>query len=271
VEVDMRRAPPLQLLVARLASAAALVGGAAALAGCGSDPRYLAAPPIEVGSGPDGASAGMTRVGLPIEQESNADRMARDAMASALGAAVPYVRQGDLDVELEWTIKNLTDRPGQARVKLNGASELFAYVPVAFVIDPDQDQEPPPLAGNIPIDVGPDEVVSGVVREDTVREAALDLEQITRGGVNPFAAILTRNEDDPALTLVPEGVLAPRDRLAGLVRFDLTFVADRHMVLEWGVRVRDHRGLLHPDLAAAPVEELTPFDPADYAPPPPPE
>lgn len=251
--------------------ALALAGGLLA-AGCGSDPRYLASPaPIEVGNGPDGASSGMTTITLPIELESNADRMARDELAAALGAPVPYVRLGDLDVEIEWTIKNLTGEAGQARVNLTGANELYAYVPLAFVIDPDEDEEPPPLAGNIPIDVGPDAVVSGVLREDEVREASIDLEQITRGAVNPFAAILTRNEDDPGVTLVPEGVAAPFDRLGQMIRFDLTFVANRHMVLEWGVRVRDRRGVLHADLAAAPADELTPFAPVEFAPPPPPE
>jgi hypothetical protein len=258
--------------VAHGASLAALAALAGLAGGCGSDPRYLAAPgPIEVRNGPMGATTGTTSVTLPIEQESNADRMARDELAAALGAPVPYVRLGDLDVEIEWTIKNLTGEPGQARVNLTGANELFAYVPVAFVIDPDEDQEPPPLAGNIPIDVGADRVVSGTLREDALREASLDVELITRGGVNPFAAILTRNEDEEAVTLVPEGVAAPIDQLGQMIRYDLTFTADRHMVLEWGVRVRDRRGVLHDDLDAAPAGELTPFTPADYAPPAPPE
>lgn len=259
----MRSAPGLHLL----GRAAAIV-----LAACGSDPVWLPAPaPIEVGNGPMGAVTGTNTVTLPIAHESNADRMARVDMATALGAPVPYVRIGDLDVEIELTIKNLTAEAGQARVNLTGANELFAYVPGAFVFDPIRDREPPPLAGNIPIDVGPDAVVNRVLREDTLREASIDLEQITRGGVNPFAALLTRNEDDPAVTLVPEGVAAPIDRLGGLVRFDLTFVADHHMVVEWGVRVRDRRGLLHADLDAAPAEELTEFTPTDYTPPPPPE
>jgi hypothetical protein len=248
-----------------------VVVAALAAAACGSDPRYLPSPvAIEVGNGPDGARSGTSSLTLPIERESNADRMARDGLAAALGAPVPYVRLDDLDVELEYTIKNLTGEAGQARVNLTGASELFAYVPVAFVLDPDEDDEPPPLAGNIPIELGPDEVVSGVLREDQLREASLDLELITRGGLNPFAAILVRHEDEPAITLVPEGVTAPLDRLGHLIRFDVTFVADRHMVLEWAVRVRDRRGILHADLGAAPAEELTVFTPADYAPPPPP-
>lgn len=245
--------------------------GLAALAACASDPQYLASPaPIEVGATEESPFAGTTSITLPIEVETAADARAREAMATALGAPVPYVRLGDLDVEVEWTIKNLTGSAGQARVKLNGANELNAYEPLAFVVDPEEDREPPPLAGDVPIDVGPDAVVSGVLREDQLREASLDLELITRAGVNPFAAILTHNEDDPAVTVMPEGVAVPQDHLGQMIRFDLVFVADRHMVLEWTLRVRDHRGLLHPDLAAAATEELTAFDPAVYVPPPPP-
>lgn len=245
--------------------------GLAGLAACTSDPQYLPSPaPIEVGATDMSPFSGTTSITLPIELETAAAAREREAMAAALGAPVPYVRLGDLDVEVEWTIKNLTAVPGQARVKLNGANELNAYAPLAFVIDPDEDREPPPLAGDIPLDLGPDAVVSGVLREDQLREASLDLEQITRAGVNPFAAILTHNEDEPAVTVMPEGVAVPQDRLGQMIRFDLVFVANQHMVLEWALRVRDHRGLLHPDLGAAPAEELTVFDPAVFVPPPPP-
>ena len=247
------------------------LAGALALAACGGDPQYLASPaPIEVGNGPMGATSGMTSITLPVALETGPDRQARDRLAAALGAPVPYVRLGDLDVEIEWTIKNLTDEPGQARVRLTGANELNAYVPRAFVIDPDEDEEPPPLAGNIPLDIPASAVVSGVLREDTMREASIDLEQITRGGINPFAAILTRNEDDAVVTLVPEGVPAPLDRLGQMIRFDVGFTANRHMVMEWGLRIRDRRGLLHPDLDAASADDLTPFAPAIFMPPAPP-
>lgn len=248
-----------------------VVVAALPLTACASDPRYLPAPlSIEVGAGPMGATAGTSSVQLPIGLESTGDHDARDRLAATLGAPVPYVRLGDLDVELEWTIKNLTDQPGQARVLLTGANELNAYVPLAFVVNPRVDALPPPLAGNIPLDLGANEVQSGVLREDQLREASLDLELITRGGLNPFAAILTRNENDPTVTVMPEGVAVPVERLGQMIRFDLTFTANRHMVLEWGVRVRDRRGLLHPDLDAAPAAELTEFHPVVYVPPPPP-
>ncbi len=263
-----RHRPPL---VAVTLAPACWAVGALALAACGSDPQYLPAPlSIEVGNGPMAANSGTGTITVPIELESPADAEARAALAARLGAPVPYVALGDLDLELEWAIKNLTDQPGQARVNLTGANELYAYAPLAFVIDPEEDREPPPLAGNIPIDIGAGAVVSGVLREDQLREAAIDLELITRGGINPFAAILTRNEDDPAVTVMPEGVAMPLDRLGAMIRFDLTFVATGHMVLEWGVRVRDRRGLLHHDLTGAPAIELTPFAPVEYVPPPPP-
>jgi hypothetical protein len=84
-----------------------------------------------------------------------------------------------MHVSLSWTIKNLTDSDGVARIHVNGGNEWFAYVPAAFVIDPDDDEEPPPLMGNIPIPVPAGATVNGVFREDQVYEASIDLELIT--------------------------------------------------------------------------------------------
>ncbi len=255
----------------RVAGLALLLGLGLPLAACTSDPQYLPAPaPIEVSAGPMGPSAGMGSLTLPIERETAAEVDERAAQAAELGAPVPYVRMGDLDLTIEWTIKNLTGESGQARVQLVGANEWNAYVPLAFVVDPEEDEEPPPLAGNIPIELGPNQVRSGVLREDQLREATIDLELITRTGTNPFAAVLTRNEDDAAITVMPEGVAVPLDLLAGMIRIDFGFSADVHAVMEWAVRVRDRRGLLHRDLGAAPPEELTVFTPAEFVPPPPP-
>ena len=70
-------------------------------------------------------------------------------------------------------------------VRVSAAGELLE--------DDEDDPPPPPLAGHIPIHVEPGRTVEGVFREDQLREAAIDLDQITRGNVNPFAAMLTPN------------------------------------------------------------------------------
>lgn len=244
-----------------------------AVGGCSADPQYLPGPTaIEVGiDGTDVFSATAT-IDLPIELESMEDAMERAELAMSIGVAadqLAYVRVGDLDVSIEWTIKNLSVNDGNARISVNGGNQFWYYVPLNFVVDPEEDEEPPPLMGDIPLVVPGDGTLSGVFREDQLREASIDLEQISRAMVNPFAAVLTTNEDDPGVTIAP--ALVPLDALSQLVRYDLVFEADRHMVLEYGIRVRDHRGILHPEGLAAPTEELFAFTPMEFVPPPPAE
>jgi hypothetical protein len=238
-------------------------------AACSEDPQYVPGPSsIEVGVDGTDMFTGTVTVDLPFELESMKDAEKRNDLAMSLGIApdqLAYVRVGDVDVSLEWSIKNLTENEGTARISINGGNQFWYYVPLNFVVDPEEDEEPPPLLGDIPLLVGGNGERSGVFREDQIREASVDLEQITRAMVNPFAAMLTINEDDPGVTIPP--VMVPHDDLSQLVRFDITFEADRHMVLEYGLRVRDHRGILHPEGLAAPPEELTVFAPMEFVPP----
>jgi hypothetical protein len=240
------------------------------LGACADDPVYVQpAAALEVIPG-QGEAAGVTaQLALPIRLETEAEAALRASRAADLGIQVPYVTRDDLDLSLEWTIKNLEQEPGVARLQLSGANELFAYVPTAFVVDPDEEEEPPPLAGNVPLDIPALGQRSGVIQEDLLAEASLDLELITRGGESPFAALLAVQESLDEITAA--GAVIPRAAFASLVRFDLVFLADRHMVLEFAVRVRDHHDppLLHDELAAAPPGELTTFAPADFAPAPP--
>ncbi|MCA9677597.1 MAG: hypothetical protein H6709_14135 [Kofleriaceae bacterium] len=258
-------------------------------AACSEDPQYVQAPlGIEVGTGnPDDTGMASERVILPIDAAKLADPdvvQERQDLADRLGIDVGEVSELRLDhvsLSVEWTIKNLSPDPGQARVHLNGGNERYYYVPDDFiVVDPGNNEEspaPPPLAGDIPIDVPGDGTVSGVFREDQLREAAIDLELITRGGVNAFAAVLTVNEDitstadvapDP-LNPTPPTAAIPIEAFGAMVQFDVTFEADQHMILEYAIRVRDHRGLLHDEGLDAPAGELVPFAPAEFIPPPP--
>ena len=137
-----------------------------------------------------------------------------------------------------------------------------------IVVDPEEDEEPPSLAGGIPMQVAANGTLSGVLREDQLREASLDLEAISRGMINPFAAIFNVNEADP--TVLVGGVAVPQDAVSEMIRYDITLQANRHMILEYTIRVRDQRGILHEELLSAPVEEIVEFAPAEYIPPPPP-
>lgn len=234
--------------------------------GCTDDPVYVQGPaPIEVGA--DGTTTTATgSVLLPIRLETTSEAEERAALAAELGVMVPFVTRDDFALSVEWTVKNLSDAPGVARVQMNGANEWFGYNPAAFVVDPEEEEAPPPLTGDVPLDIPAGEIRSGVYREDELAEASLDLELITRGGFTPFAAVLEVQEEMDEIDAM--GVPVPSEAFASLVRVDMTLIADRHMVLEYAVRVRDRRdpGLLHEDLLSAPPEELQPLAPADFQP-----
>jgi hypothetical protein len=74
---------------------------------------------------------------------------------------------------------------------------------------------------------------------------------------------------DGELTQEPVGPEVPRAAFAEITRIDLVFKADRHMILDYDVRVRDLRGIMHDLLLAAVTEkpnELQMFMPMEYNP-----
>lgn len=249
------------------------LGSCVVLGACSDDPRYLQ-PDDEIEAGDPNADPDVpvppTQITLPIRLETGEEADDRAERAAELGVEVPYIALDDLDVSMEWRIRNLEDTDANVRIQLNGANEYFAYVPSSFVVDPEEEEEPPPLAGNVPLSVPGAGTLNGVFREDQIREAALDLDLITRGAVNPFAAMLERHEDTTEIPVMG-GTPIPIEAVAGLVRLDISLVSDRHVVMEYAVRVRSNRSpnLVHDEGLNALVDELTVFAPADFVPPPP--
>jgi hypothetical protein len=252
----------------RLVASAALAITAAAA--CSTDPQYLPTREyIEVGIPDSDITIAFTQVILPVRLESARETMERAALSQELGGLnVPFVNRDGLDISIEWTIRNLSDEEGIARIHINGGNEWFYYLPINFVIDPDEDEEPPPLLGNIPMVIPASGTVSGVFREQQLREAALDVELITRAQENPFAAILQIHEGEiTELTDLSLGLIVPEQAFGHLVQLDIGLQSNRHMVLEYSVRIRDYRELLHDFLVDAPAQELTAFAPVGYIPP----
>jgi len=256
-------------------------------AGCANDPLYIPGPmSLEAGVADDtgGLIEAKASLQLPIKTESSGDAAKRAELATELGVDVPYVRLGDLEIEVEWTIRNVDEMDGEAKIELNGANELFSYDPSIIVLNPEDDEAPPTpgLEGDVPISVPAGGRVSGLFTEDQLREASIDLDQITRGNVNPFRATLTISKNaktfqpmtppmpgDEDYVQMPIGDPIPREAFAGLTRVDLVFSPNKHMVLDYNVRVRDIRGIMHDLLLTAVTDkpdELEPFDPEVYSP-----
>jgi hypothetical protein len=258
--------PLPRLRASHLAALAILALALALFPACTDDPIYLQ-PGAVIEVGADQASVATAQLTLPIRLERGDEATARAACSAELGGVVvPYVTVADLDLELEWIVKNLADATATVRIQLNGASELAAYDPSVLVVDPDEEEPPPPLMGDVPVVVPPLGTVGGAFREDQFAEASLDLELMSRGGLNPFTAVLAVDEARRDFTDTA-GQLVPRAAWASIVRIDLVVVADQHVVLEYAVRVRDRRDpdLLHPLLFDAPGGELTSFSPTTVA------
>lgn len=275
-----------------------------AVTGCSNvnnEPQY-------VGCAPDGAAAmdtcrleggiddgmGMLveakgSLHVPLKPESlwrARDRAVRAELQMTVPAdvEVPIFRLDQYDLEVEWKVTNLDAMPSQFRVDLNGANEAFTYDPSMIVLNPGDDEAPPapPLAGNIPIDIEGNGTVSGVFREDQLLEAAIDLDQISRGNVNPFAATLTvsKNTDmfqpltpavyDPQTGDVtpgmPTGSAVPRAAFRQLVRVDIVFRPATQMTLDYTLRVREHMEIVHEMGLNAPAGELQLIDSPPYVP-----
>lgn len=254
--------------------------------GCANDPIYDASTMnLEAGmmdaQGNTIASA-TGSLTLPIKTETMALAMAQQKEQAALGGSimVPYVQCDDIAVEIDYTIKNLDgSNAGKARIHMNGANEFFAYDPTILVLDPGDDEAPPApdLAGNIPIDVAAGATVSGVFREDQLLEASVDLDEITRGNVNPFAATQSLDDRDAPsfqplsplmfdmdgnpLPQTAVGMPIPRAAFPHIIRVDMRFEPTTHMVMDFDVRIRDLVNNIVDDKGgAAPMSELQAFD-----------
>ena len=267
-----------------LTSTLAFVVCAAGFGACADDPRYMD-PNQNLEVGADPTMMGMPATGsmtLPIRLPNMKDMQEAAALqAQYPNIMIPYVRVGDFAMDVEWTVKNLSNTDGVAFVDMNGANEFFEYVPANFVNPLDPEAPPaPPLVGHVPTHVPANGEVSGVFREDQLREASVDLDMITRANISPFKAILEQGDADqpsfqpqtlidptmPMLGYKPTGDAIPAAAYAQIIRVDMVFTADQHMVMEYSVRVRDYRGLLHPMLLQAPAGELQAFAPANYMP-----
>lgn len=268
-------------------------------AGCtNNEPQYVncatmgpaAMDSCKFTAGEDDGTGNLSRAGVlhvPIKPEADwsVDDRARRAKlqmdVDPSGAvAVPVYRLEHYDLSVEWIVRNLdATNEGTFRINLDGANEEFAYDPSMIMVgDPARDPPPPPLAGNIPTKIPAGGTLSGVFREDQLREAAIDLDQITRGNVNMFAAMLTVQKQaeqfqpvtpldtttDPPTGGVPTGPAIPRAAWRQLVRIDVNFNPDRPMEIEFALRVREHIEVVHDKGLNAPAGELMIIDPPYY-------
>jgi hypothetical protein len=232
------------------------------LGACATDPVYFGSNPPAMnvdpaGQQPDagadaapGAISGLILT-VPVAVETADDIAARTDLATQLGLTpdqVAKVRRDDTDLEIEWTVTNLTSDNGRAQLMVNAANEFFRYDPTVFADPTDQEAQPPPsLLGGKPILLPPGESVSGLFREDELFEASQDLDAITRAGIVPEFAILTRwKTDDIMGGTGGELTMVPSAAIPLILQLNLNLDTDVASELKATLRVRDRSGRLRP-------------------------
>ena len=224
------------------------------LTGCDiNTPTYFPGGQVlEVGgTAPDGTPrpGGATDNFTLAFRAPNADEQgALAAEAARLGFVTPWLRRSDIAIEISYTITNLDDQPGTAQVIVDGADEFTNYDSAAIqayldmaLAGMDNETVVLPLVQGAPVMLSPHQVVQGLVREDDLAEAELDLDAIGRWMAPAAAVLINRSEVNAVgLDMVPAAEVVP-----ALFRLAITFSASTHMSFQYVVRVRDGAGRLY--------------------------
>jgi len=214
-----------------------------------NNPTYFMPPgPLEVGQQDDMNSAA-TMVTLDFRSPTSDELKTMQDESKRLGYTVPWLHADREGLELLYTVTNLDNKAGEARVEIDGASELYSYDTsmqrAAIAMLPKEQQKNAPAVLSLirptPVIVQAGQSVSGIVGEDDFTEAALDLDAIGRWMAVPAQVLINRSETNPiGLEMVPRGLIRP-----ALYQIQVTFTATSHMRLEFLVRVRDEDRVLH--------------------------
>ena len=284
-----------QLITGQCLIVAIMVG--AAEWGCANDPLYVSCGTADMadvctldtanatGTGEAASARGSLHVPVMPPDATLTKRKADLQAAVPSDVIVPTYRIDEYDLSVEYIVRNLDDVKGQFKIQLNGANEVAKWDPLLAPPADDEAPATPPLAGNIPTDIAAKGEVIGVFREDQLLEAAIDLDQISRANINPFAATLTINKNDlsmqpltralpppPGTTQAPmqtpTGSPVPRSAFRQLVRVDLVLqTLGPHLTMDYALRIRPHTsGVIHDHGMDAPANEIMIYDPPGYVP-----
>jgi hypothetical protein len=243
---------------------AAVALGLAGLACSANEPRYFPpGAPLESG---DGDMPAAVTLAVPFRTPSDKDREKLASEGQKLGQELPWLRSDRVAVSLLYTITNLGEQTGAARLEVDGASEFAAYdaaglrAAAAMGGQDTDDEAVLALIRPTPVTLAAGEVYRGTVREDDFDEAALDLDAIARFGAVPASVLINLSSVNPiGLEMVPPGHVRP-----ALFQVTVRFVASQRMRLDFLLRVRDEDR----QLARGSDPVFTP-DPPGYMPPPP--
>ncbi len=231
----------------------ALVPLALSLTACDNPVYYAQNRPLQAMKpavammGDDGMMSDTDLFVVPVRRPTAVEVTARSEEQAKLGLPmeIPWVGVRDIEIELNWSLKNLEDKDVLTRVSVNGGNEFGDYDKTLFgdPTAPAQGQMAPPdlLGGGVLVSLAAGATRYGVFREDQFREAALDLEAITRypppdAGINTPFIVLVRQSSASAIGLeaIPKGDVTP-----AMVRLNILLESSGKTTLDYSVRVRD--------------------------------
>jgi hypothetical protein len=221
--------------------------GALGLVSCDlNGPTYLPGPTtLEVGQMdpmtmmPVGSASSL--IAPKYRAPTASEQMQLDMQTAQLGYQAPWLRRSDISIEITYTIHNLDKMPGTATVTVNGANEFTNYDPSLILAaippttNPNDRPVVLPLVQAVPVMLMPGESYEGVIREDDMAEAELDLDAIGRWMAPPAAVLINLSAVNPVgLEMVPKTEIVP-----AMYNVIVSLAADVHMTCDYVLRIRD--------------------------------
>jgi hypothetical protein len=188
-------------------------------------------------------------VNIKYRTPTDKERESLQIRSKALGYQVPWIDRDGVTISIDYTVTNLSDKPGVATVLVDGANQFTSYDSAAvamalqmasMMMEEADEMYVPTLIKTVPLKVPARGQVSGTIREDDFEEALLDLDALGRWS-GPYQVVLYHDSDVSSLGLekVPAKLVLPQ-----LQTLLVTLRGDQRMRLEFLVRVRDERGVL---------------------------
>lgn len=185
-------------------------------------------------------------------------------------ATLPYVRRDDIEVQIDWTLSNVSDQRVTTAVTVNGFNEFHEYNPGVQVVDEEVIADFSQWERTIVLNPG--ERRTGTIREEEMDEVAVDLATVVNGVTNANQIVYFENQsanDRRSMMFIPGVVPALTGVRMGLrLTSEDTESGPPPAVLEFTIRIRDNRQILvqgNDDPWPLPTPTL--FGPADIAPP----
>lgn len=183
---------------------------------------------------------------------------------------LPYVRRDDIEVQVDWTLSNVSDSTVTVSVTVNGINEFNEYNPGVQVIDEELVVDFAQWERTVLLDPG--ERRTGTIREEELDEVAVDLATVVNGVPNANQIVYFENQsfnDRRSMLYMPDVIPALTGVRIG-IRSQGTDGDGNPIpvLLEFTVRIRDNREILvQGDDEPWPLPTPTLFGPADIPPP----